>query len=575
MDSNTYYQLDYSHDQIEQLLDVITTIYENNKNSNKYNKMLSSKDYDDLKKLVSCLQDDKIMTFSGKYSDLEGTPDIPKMIHESLEAMKAELVVPYTKEEIDAAFNDLSNKFMISHNDLVSDMKKDIDCKITDLDEEIQNEIGELADEYEETFREYSEGLNAYVDAKITKLEKMDEWLETNIEIRSNRLETALLNHVGKLDNKIYELDTKVYNLITELQNKVSELHSDVGFVPPSEPEKPNPPVIPDVIIPDKPTEEEGDTDIELPPTPGIGGGNVDLSDYATKDELLSYVKRTEIASYATKQELTNAFTTKEYDTLITTDKTVIGAINEASQTGGSGEGGGGGSIDPALEDRIAALEKLLDTPASYTKPSARISISPTVLQHAIATDINITPSFVKNDAGDMTSCVVSKAGEEIYNSDTTSSLIQSVVLNHGESLTYTVTISYGDGPIKNTSLGNPDNNNIKAGSVSASATITAYANSYYGAIKGSTVTDDIVATLTSKHSTNKQLTNSFILNDERIIFMYPKSFGTLTSIKDANNFDYIGSYTRSEYTYNNVDYYVYILTDPTTEDEGLRQVFS
>ena len=55
---------------------------------------------------------------------------------------------------------------------------------------------------------------------------------------------------------------------------------------------------------------------------------------------------------------------------------------------------------------------------------------------------------------------------------------------------------------------------------------------------------------------------------------MYPKSFGALTSIKDANNFDYINSYTRSEMTYNDVDYYVYILTDPVTIT-GFKQAFS
>ena len=55
---------------------------------------------------------------------------------------------------------------------------------------------------------------------------------------------------------------------------------------------------------------------------------------------------------------------------------------------------------------------------------------------------------------------------------------------------------------------------------------------------------------------------------------MYPQSFGTLTSIKDANNFDYINSYTRSTLSYNGVDYYVYILTDPVTIT-GFKQIFN
>ena len=55
---------------------------------------------------------------------------------------------------------------------------------------------------------------------------------------------------------------------------------------------------------------------------------------------------------------------------------------------------------------------------------------------------------------------------------------------------------------------------------------------------------------------------------------MYPQSFGALTSIKDSNNFEYINSYTRSEMVYNEVDYYVYILTDPVTIT-GFKQIFN
>ena len=55
---------------------------------------------------------------------------------------------------------------------------------------------------------------------------------------------------------------------------------------------------------------------------------------------------------------------------------------------------------------------------------------------------------------------------------------------------------------------------------------------------------------------------------------MYPQSFGALTSIKDSNNFEYINSYTQSTISYNNVDYYIYILTDPVEIDE-FKQTFN
>lgn len=69
-------------------------------------------------------------------------------------------------------------------------------------------------------------------------------------------------------------------------------------------------------------------------------------------------------------------------------------------------------------------------------------------------------------------------------------------------------------------------------------------------------------------------------LNDERFCYMYPKSFGALTSIKDGNGFEQITSYTRSEVTITDiatgvsVDYYAYLLTDSTT-GTGFKQIYS
>ena len=52
---------------------------------------------------------------------------------------------------------------------------------------------------------------------------------------------------------------------------------------------------------------------------------------------------------------------------------------------------------------------------------------------------------------------------------------------------------------------------------------------------------------------------------NSRTCYMYPKDFGKLTTIKDANNFEYINSYTLTERTINGVNYYIYTLTDPVT----------
>ena len=63
-------------------------------------------------------------------------------------------------------------------------------------------------------------------------------------------------------------------------------------------------------------------------------------------------------------------------------------------------------------------------------------------------------------------------------------------------------------------------------------------------------------------------------LNNQRTVFVYPKAFGTLTAIKDGNNFEYINSYTRIDLNVDEVPYYAYVLKDPVTIS-GFKQIFS
>lgn len=98
---------------------------------------------------------------------------------------------------------------------------------------------------------------------------------------------------------------------------------------------------------------------------------------------------------------------------------------------------------------------------------------------------------------------------------------------------------------------------------------------SYYGAISMATPTDTDVKALTKNVKNTKAFTyNNIALNDEHICYAYPVSFGNLTSIKDANNFEYISSYTKYTMTIDSVSYNVYVLTDPITAT-GFKQIYS
>lgn len=223
----------------------------------------------------------------------------------------------------------------------------------------------------------------------------------------------------------------------------------------------------------------------------------------------------------------------------------------------------------------ISTILDIVDTPPTYIKPTLSISLNTGTLEHNKATSVTITPNFKQNDAGSVSKYVLYKNGTEIFNNTTVSAYTDSATINHNGSISYSATAIYGDGPIKNTLLGIPyPNTSIKAGSVSASGIIRAYALSYYGIINSSTITENDISTLSSRLATSKSFTYTVNLSEQRIVYMYPQSFGTLTSIKDANNFDYINSYTKTTLSYDSVDYYVYILTDPVTIT-GFKQIFN
>lgn len=89
---------------------------------------------------------------------------------------------------------------------------------------------------------------------------------------------------------------------------------------------------------------------------------------------------------------------------------------------------------------------------------------------------------------------------------------------------------------------------------------------SFVGAVDSLTPDADTVKTLNKVVKDAKSFTwTNANLNDQHFCYAYPASFGNLVSIKDANNFEYINSYTKSELTIDTVQYNLYVLTDPVT----------
>lgn len=110
--------------------------------------------------------------------------------------------------------------------------------------------------------------------------------------------------------------------------------------------------------------------------------------------------------------------------------------------------------------------------------------------------------------------------------------------------------------------------------SVEKTATYTFVMASYYGAVTTAPTDKAGITALTKNVKTSKGQTATFTLNNQRSCYAYPASMGNLTSIKDANNFEYLASYTKTNVTVDGVSYNVYTLTDPVTAT-GFKQVYA
>lgn len=252
----------------------------------------------------------------------------------------------------------------------------------------------------------------------------------------------------------------------------------------------------------------------------------------------------------------TSIFQTIEDDELETNSKTVVGGINE-------------------LVSNVNLMLGALDVPPTYIAPTSSASTSKNTIVHNEATSITIVPKFNRNDSGGLFLYEVKNGDTVLHSGNSASNFSEQITLTHGESKTYTCVFSYREGTTKNTLLGiSYPSGKILEGSISSTVTVKGYANSYYGVISNNSISTSDISKLTSRLSTSKSYTYTTNLTNQRVVYMYPKDFGKITSIKDTNNFDYINSYTLSELTYNGVEYYVYVLTDPVTIT-NFKQIFS
>ena len=88
----------------------------------------------------------------------------------------------------------------------------------------------------------------------------------------------------------------------------------------------------------------------------------------------------------------------------------------------------------------------------------------------------------------------------------------------------------------------------------------------YYGAINnGVTLTEALVKGLTKSVSSKGTKTVTITMNQQNALFAYPKSYGTIKTIFDANGFNVTDTFVKNELTMYDTTYYVYVLSQPAT----------
>lgn len=186
-----------------------------------------------------------------------------------------------------------------------------------------------------------------------------------------------------------------------------------------------------------------------------------------------------------------------------------------------------------------ADIKKLMDKAFPFT---VKVSIDKTLAKKGTSQAVKVT--------------ITPKIGDDNTNVDT---ILINGAEHHGAtpyvySATATTTTTY------NVRVSKEDR------TAQGSATITFVNPSYDGAVAANfTATEANIKALTETLRSGNGGPRTFNLNNQKACIAYPKAFGAATGIKDANGFDYLDSYTRSELNVNGELYYVYLLTNAAT----------
>lgn len=222
--------------------------------------------------------------------------------------------------------------------------------------------------------------------------------------------------------------------------------------------------------------------------------------------------------------------------------------------TGFDKEGGLGGipnnKVYPVGTDYDVILSDLFHkvNHPTYVAPKLTLVADKVLVERNVATDILLTPTFTKNDAGSVNSYVINRDATEIDNQVATSVTTYTDTHTFTDEVTYKYTVNYDDGVIKQNSDGLDDETGrILAGSIFATVKVKPVDPIYVGVIDNSVVVDETVMKSLDKIITDKTETEQAVTaNFQTVVFA---SVSPLTKIINPNNFDVLRNTTQSTIT--------------------------
>ena len=228
--------------------------------------------------------------------------------------------------------------------------------------------------------------------------------------------------------------------------------------------------------------------------------------------------------------------------------------------------------VGTSFEDIIQNMLTMV-IPAVYTNPSGSINGSNNkVLEAGTVISPIITPSFIQNDAGDISRYTLTKNGNTILDVSNVKLFTDSNVLIGDTNVYYDAKMYYKDGAIKLNNLGElSSDGQIKAGILNTNrVTYTGVRNMFYGCSGSSNaeISNDTVRALLTE--LNPKIGTTIKLDipagTQKIIIGYPSTLRDMSSVNyiEGLNAEVKGIFQKTLYNisgannYNPIEYKIY-----------------